>query len=168
MAVLADQSPYYWNLTDQVPGFWPTDLEAQRFKALLKASRITSYQDGEVILKEDKAAQPWLYFLLAGQVALLNEGKVQEILKRRGDAFGATEMIGASTPLVVAQAVGDTSCFSVNASQVRQVTGDDKMVFGCVIYRLFAETINASLRTANQNLAEAYQEIERLKADLEA
>ena len=158
----------YWNLTEQVPDFWLSDLESRRFSELLQASRIKTYPDGEVILAEHTAPQPRLFFLLSGQVALLKSGKLQHVLKRRGDAFGETSMIRGPAQPVTAQAVGETRCFDVDVQQVQRVSGDDKLVFGCIIYRLFAETVSLSLRDANEILTEAYQEIEQLEADLKA
>jgi len=163
-----DKNQNYWNLAEQVPDFWLSDLESQRFTELLTAGQIRSYQDGEAILNEDTTPQPWLFFLLSGQVALLRAGKLQHVLKRRGDAFGETSMIREPTQPITAQAVGDTRCFTVNVAQVQSVAGDDKLVFGCIIYRLYAETVSASLRDTNESLTEAYHEIEQLEANLKA
>ncbi len=162
----SDKNQHYWNLAEQVPDFWLSDLESKRFNELLKAGQIRSYQDGEAILSEDTTPQPWLFFLLSGQVALLRSGKLQHVLKRRGDAFGETSMIREPAQPITAQAVGETRCFTVNVTQVQSVAGDDKLVFGCIIYRLFAETVSASLRDTNESLTEAYHEIEQLEADL--
>ncbi len=161
-----DKNQHYWNLAEQVPDFWLSDLESQRFDELLKVSQIRSYQDGEIILNEDETLQPWLFFLLSGQVALLKTGKLQHVLKRRGDAFGETRMIREPAQPVTAQAVGETRCFTVDVTKVQGVAGDDKLVFGCIIYRLFAETVSTSLRDANESLTDAYHEIEQLEADL--
>ena len=163
-----DTTQTYWNLAEQVPDFWLSDLESQRFKELLEVSQIKRFQDGDVIIDEATSPQPLLFFLLSGQVALLKSGKVQTILKRRGDAFGEITLIREPAQAVTAQAVGETRCFAVDAPQVQSVSGDDKLVFGCIIYRLFAETVTASLRTTNENLTEAYQELEKLEADLKA
>ena len=163
-----DKTPSYWNLAEQVPDFWLSDLESQRFKELLKVSQVKHFQDGDVIIDEATSPQPLLYFLLSGQVALLKSGKVQTVLKRRGDAFGETTMIREPAHAITAQAVGETRCFAVDAPQVQRVSGDDKLVFGCIIYRLFAETVSTSLRTTNEFLTEAYEEIEKLESDLKA
>ena len=161
-----DKTPSYWNLAEQVPDFWLSDLESQRFKELLKISHIKRFEDGDVIINEATSPQPMLFFLLSGQVALLKSGKVQAVLKRRGDAFGETTLIRQLAQVITAQAVGETTCFAVDAPQVQRVSGDDKLVFGCIIYRLFAESVSASLRTTNKDLTEAYQKIEKLEADL--
>jgi hypothetical protein len=55
----------------------------------------------------------------------------------------------------------------VDAPKVQKISGDDKLAFGCIIYRLFAETVSTSLRSANENLTQAYHEIEKLEADLD-
>jgi len=163
-----DKDQTYLNLADQMPDFWLSDLESQRLDALLESSQIKSFQDGEVILTEETTPQPQLFFLLSGQVALLKAGKLQDVLKRRGDAFGETSMISDPAQPVTAHAVGETRCFTVNAPQVQGVAGDDKLVFGCIIYRLFAETVSASLRDTNESLSEAYHKIDKLEADLKA
>jgi len=153
----------FWVLDEKMPDAWFENLDAQRYKALLESSEIKIYADGEVILHEDTAQQPWLFFLLSGQVALLKAGKLLDVLKRRGDAFGATGMIGDPGQAATVQAVGETRCFMVDAFQIQRIAGDDKLVFGCILYRLFAETVGMSLRTTNQSLSEAYQELDQLK-----
>jgi len=160
--------PKYVQLAEQVPDFWLSDLESERFNELLKSSEIQTYQDGEVIIQETAASQPWLFFLLSGQVALLKAGKVQDVLKRRGDPFGETGMIQAPVKQLTAQAVGETRCFAVDAGQVERVAGQDKLAFGCILYRLFAETVADSLQDTDRNLAQAYQELEQLETDLQA
>ena len=54
---------------------------------LLNLSKIRQYEDGELILEEGNE-DPWLYFLISGEVKIMKDNEVLSVLKEKGDVFG--------------------------------------------------------------------------------
>ncbi len=141
------------------------DFEAGLLGGLLRLSKIREYKDGEIIIKEGDLDQ-WLYFLLSGQVKIVKDGRLLQILKRRGDVFGEMGMLGGLDRSASVYAIGATVCLTTDASRIESVSGNDRMAFGYILYRIFAEIVTERLRSTSENLVKAKTEIATLQEKL--
>jgi len=141
------------------------DFETGLLGGLLRLSKIREYKDGEIIIKEGDLDQ-WLYFLLSGQVKIVKDGRLLQILKRRGDVFGEMGMLGGLDRSASVYAIGATVCLTTDASRIESVSGNDRMAFGYILYRIFAEIVTERLRSTSENLVKAKTEIATLQEKL--
>ncbi len=138
------------------------DFETGLLGGLLRLSKIREYKDGEIIIKEGDLDQ-WLYFLLSGQVKIVKDGKLLQTLKRRGDVFGEMGMLGGLDRSASVYAIGATVCLTTDASRIESVSGNDRLAFGYILYRIFAEIVTERLRSTSENLVKAKSEIATLQ-----
>jgi CRP-like cAMP-binding protein len=120
---------------------------------LMAMSKIRKYNPGEKIF-EQGSADTWLYFLVYGQVRLMKDNQSVILLQRRGDIFGEMGAIECAPRSASAVAVGETVCLATDIYYIEQLTGTDKLAFGYVIYRVFAEVLAERLRTTTEELLE--------------
>jgi len=141
------------------------DFEMGALGGLLRLSKIREYADGEIIIKEG-ALDQWLYFLLSGQVKIVKAGKLLQTLKRRGDVFGEMGMLGGLDRSASVYAIGPTVCLTTDASRIENVSGNDRLAFGFILYRIFAEIVTERLRLTSDDLVKAKKEIAELNERL--
>ena len=120
---------------------------------LMAMSKIRKYNPGEKIF-EQGSADTWLYFLVYGQVRLMKDNQSVILLQRRGDIFGEMGAIECAPRSASAVAVGETVCLATDIYYIEQLSGTDKLAFGYVIYRVFAEVLAERLRTTTEELLE--------------
>ena len=132
-------------------------------KGILNLSKIRKYDPGELILGEGMY-DCWIYFLISGKVRIVKNDKDLSILQRPGDVFGEMGIIDGSPRSASAYAVDQTVCLVTDASYVDRLSGNDKIAFSCILYRIFSEILVNRLRVTNRGLIEAIEEIERLKS----
>ena len=138
------------------------DFETGILGGLLRLSKIREYRDGEIIIKEGDLDQ-WLYFLLSGQVKIVKDGRLLQTLKRRGDVFGEMGMLGGLDRSASVYAIGATVCLTTDASRIESVSGNDRLAFGFILYRVFAEIVTERLRSTSEDLVKAKKEIVTLQ-----
>lgn len=141
------------------------DFETRLLGSLLKLSKIREYKDGEEIIREGDLDQ-WLYFLLSGQVKIMKGRKQLQVLKRRGDVFGEMGMLGGLDRSASVYAMGPTTCLTTDAARVKEAAGTDRVAFGYILYRVFAEVVTERLRNTSTDLVKAKETIARLEAEL--
>jgi len=141
------------------------DFEMGILGGLLRLSKIREYADGEIIIKEGDLDQ-WLYFLLSGQVKIVKDGKLLQTLKRRGDVFGEMGMLGGLDRSASVYAIGATVCLTTDASRLESVSSNDRLAFGFILYRIFAEIVTERLRSTSEDLVKAKIEIATLQKKL--
>ncbi len=128
-----------------------SDEELER---LIEMSKIRRYRPGECIVKEGQS-ETWLYFLMYGQVRIVKNGKDVAILKRRGDIFGEMGAIDSGRRSASAYAIQDTVCLATDIFYIEKLTGNEKLAFGYVLYRLIAEILARRLRQTTEALIRA-------------
>lgn len=131
---------------------------------LLNVSKIRQYQDGEQILEEGNN-DPWLYFILSGEVNITKNGETLTSLKNRGEIFGEMGLLGDTQKTASAYAVGDTVCLTTDATQIEKVSKDDRLAFLYILYRVLAEIVTDRLKKTSDELVAAKKEIARLKGE---
>jgi CRP-like cAMP-binding protein len=123
-------------------------------QGLLKLSKIRKYTSGEQIIEEGKR-DSWIYFLIYGSVSVTKKGKTLSVLKRRGDVFGEMGILKGSARSASVYAIDDVVCLSTDTAYIDELSGDAKMAFCYVLYRIFAEVLADRLRLTNQKLIES-------------
>ena len=131
----------------KIPAFDP--FNRKELDALLKMSKLRVYEPGETIIKQGEI-DSWIYFLIYGLIAISKDGKEISRIKRRGDIFGEMRFIDDAPRSASAQALANTVCLAIDADLIRKLTGDDKIAFGYILYRIFSEILADRLRLMNK------------------
>jgi len=134
----------------------------EELKGVLRLSKIVKYDDGEQIIEEGHEDKR-IFFLVSGKTRVAKHDEVLSYLKRTGDVFGEMGIIDGSPRSASVCAMGETVCLVADASQVGRLSGKDRLVFGYVLYRIFAEILANRLRITSKELIAAKEEIRRLK-----
>ncbi|MFH1076702.1 MAG: cyclic nucleotide-binding domain-containing protein [Pseudomonadota bacterium] len=140
--------------------FNDSDLEG-----MLKLSKIRQYKPGEMILREGNY-DCWIYFLISGAVRIVKTEKEIGTLQRRGDVFGEMSVIDGSVRSASIYAVNDVVCLATDGSYIERLSGNDKVLFCYILFRIFSELLSERLRETSQDLVEARGEISELKKKL--
>ncbi len=147
-----------------IPGL--QKFEANRLGKLLLLSRIREYEEGEVIIKEGDN-DPWLYFLLAGEVRIEKKGVPIQNFVDAGEIFGEMSIIDSQKRSASVYAQTKTILLAVDTAATSRLTSDDEradlLIF---LYRIFAEYTTVRLRLTNEQLILAKKEVEELKNSL--
>ena len=136
----------------------------EELKGVLELSKIRKYQPGELILEEG-FFDCWIYFLVSGKVKVVKHGEDLSVLRRTGDVFGEMGIIDGSPRSASVYAVDEVVCLATDASYIDRLTGNDKIAFCYVLYRIFCEILANRLRITNVELIKAKEEIRRLTSD---
>ena len=131
-------------------------------KNILELSRIVKYEQGELIIEEG-GYDNWIYCLISGSVRIAKQGKEIKVLRRRGDVFGEMAAIDGSSRSASAYAIDDTMCLATDASYVDRLSGNDRLTFHCVMYRIFTEILAERLRDTTSELIRVREELDRLQ-----
>jgi len=141
-------------------------FEIKSLGKLLKLSKIREYEDGEIIIQEGDN-DPWLYFLLAGEISVKKENIEIASIDKRGEIFGEMRIIDSLSRSASVYAVGKTVCLAVDTSEQNKPSTDsdkeERLDFLLLLYRIFAEYMSVRLRLTNDELVKAKKLIERLK-----
>jgi CRP-like cAMP-binding protein len=141
------------------------NFETKSLQKLLRLSKIREYQDGEQIITEGDL-DPWLYFLLSGQLRISKEGMEIITIDKRGEIFGEMRIIDSMKRSASVYAIGKTICLAVDTSAKNRIsdqdTLDEKLDFLLLLYRIFAEYMSIRLRVTNEELITAKKKIKRL------
>ena len=126
--------------------FTQSDLQT-----LLNMSKLRTYKSGETIIQEGNI-DSWVYFLIYGKVKIVKKNKELTILQRKGDIFGEMRFIDSSPRSASVYADGDVACIAVDTEYVEKLTGNDKVAFGYIMYRVFSEILANRLRSLTKEL----------------
>ncbi len=132
-------------------------------EGLLTSSKAIKYEPGEVIIQEGQHDN-WIYFILSGKTGIQKEGETIGILKRQGDIFGEMGMIDGSPRSATITAIEETACLAIDASYANQLTGNDKVAFNCILYRVISQVLAGRLRMADKEIVTLKDEVAMLKA----
>lgn len=126
-------------------------FEDQELVTLMEMSKIRKYKSGECIVEEGRS-DTWIYFLMMGKVTISKNGKQVAELTRKGEVFGEMGAIDSSRRSASAFASGNTVCLATDIFYIEKLTGNDKVAFGYVLYRLLAEILSRRLRQTTEEL----------------
>ena len=133
-------------------------------KGILQVSKIRKYKPRELILEEG-FFDCWIYFLVSGKVRVVKHGEDLSVLRRTGDVFGEMGIIDGSPRSASVYAVDEVVCLATDASYIDRLTGNDKVAFCYVLYRIFCEIMANRLRITNDELIKAKEEIKNLRSE---
>ena len=133
----------------KIPVFGP--FSEDELNKLMEMSKLRVYEPGETIIRQ-REIDSWIYFLIYGNVSIVKDGKEITRIKRRGDIFGEMRFINSAPRSASAQAIANTVCLAIDAEHIEKLSGDDKIAFGYILYRIFSEILADRLRLMNQEL----------------
>jgi CRP-like cAMP-binding protein len=137
-------------------------FETKNLGKMLNLSKIRKYEDGEQIITEGDR-DPWLYFLLAGEVRVTKDGEDISTLNRVGDIFGEMRLLDTLSRSASVFAVGKTTCLAVNTeAQDRIPSEDENTNFLILLYRVLAEYVSIRLRLSNEELVKTKKQLKAL------
>jgi len=129
-------------------------FDDQELNRLLEMSKIRKYKAGECIVEEG-LSDTWLYFLMYGRIKITKQGKEVALLSRRGEVFGEMGALDSSRRSASAHAVTDTVCLATDIFYLEKLTGNEKLAFGYVFYRLMSEILSRRLRQTTEAFIQA-------------
>ncbi|MGM0453278.1 MAG: Crp/Fnr family transcriptional regulator [Thermodesulfobacteriota bacterium] len=129
---------------------------------LLTVSKIESFKDNDVIIEEN-SRDSRVFYLIAGKVKVMKNGRELILLRRTGDVFGEMGVISGIGRSASVFAVGQATCLSVNLAHVNHLNETSRLTFKYLIYRSFAEIMANRLKTTTDELIQTKEELEQLK-----
>lgn len=133
------------------------DFSEKDLKGILELSKIRKYDPGEVILEEG-SYDCWIYFLISGKIKVAKHNESLSILRRTGDVFGEMGIIDGSPRSASVSAIDETVCLATDSSFIDRLTGEDKIAFSCILYRVFSEILANRLRLTSEELIMAKED----------
>ncbi len=147
-----------------IPGL--KEFETRNLAKLLRLSKIREYEDAELIIREGDN-DPWLYFLLSGELVIKKRNVEIGRINQIGEIFGEMRIIDSQTRSASVYAVGKTVCLCVDTSAKGRLTSsperDERLDFLLLLYRIFAEYMSIRLRATNDELLRAKMEIKEIR-----
>ena len=135
----------------------------EQLKEFLQLSKIRNYESGELILEEG-LFDSWIYFIVSGKVRIVKQGEELSVLRRIGDIFGEMSIIDGSLRSASVYAVEKTVCLVTDVSYINRLTGNDRVAFCYILYRIFAEILANRLRLTSEELIKEKEENRRLRS----
>lgn len=129
-------------------------FDEKDLQGALQLSKMRKYEPGELILEEG-SHDNWIYFLVSGKVRIVKYGKQLTVLSRRGDVFGEMGVIDGSARSASAYAIDETVCLATDSSYIDKLSGNDKLAFCYILFRVFAEVLANRLRVTSEELIKA-------------
>ncbi len=129
-------------------------FDDQELVKLLEMSKIRKYKPGECIVEEGRS-DTWIYFLMYGQIQITKKGKEVTVLSNKGEVFGEMGALDSSRRSASAFALTDVVCLATDIFYLEKLTGNEKLAFGYVFYRLMTEILSRRLRQTTEALVKA-------------
>jgi len=126
-------------------------FEEEELVKLLEMSKIRKYKPGEYIVREGQS-DTWLYFLMYGRIQISKKGKEVTVLADKGEIFGEMGALDSSRRSASALAITDTVCLATDIFYMERLSGEEKIAFGYVFYRLMTEILSRRLRQTTDEL----------------
>lgn len=137
-------------------------FDEQDLKELLRISKITRYEPGELIIEENKYAG-WIYYLITGRVRIVKNDTDSATLRRTGDVFGDLGPMGSGDLTASVYAVDETTCLKFNISKIDGLPNENRFVFRYAIFRGFAEVLAKRLSITTEKYLKTKEELDRLR-----
>lgn len=141
-------------------------FETKSLSRLIKLSKVRHYEDGETIIKEGDT-DPWLYFLLSGEISIMKDNHSIAKMDRQGEMFGEMRFLDNLKRSTSVVAVGPTVCLAVNtAGTARLTSAGDAGNFLLMLYQVTSEYVSTRLRLTTEELVKTKNQVELLKHKL--
>ena len=148
-----------------IPGLH--NFEAQKLGGLLRLSKIRTYFEGEVIMRQGDE-DPWLYFMLSGSVKIEKDEVEIARLKKPGEIFGEMRIITGQSRSASIFALEKTMCLAVDTSaKDRLQNQDERTELLLFLFKIFSEYTSARLRLTNEELIKCKKQLIKLGVEQE-
>lgn len=137
------------NALKQIPSL--NQFKESELRLLLQKSKIQKYRQGERIIKEGSSGA-WVYILVYGRIDIVKNGRIITTTDRRGELIGEIGAIDGAVRSASVMATEDTVCLATDTRQITRMSGNDRLAFGYILYRVFAETLAERLRVTTREL----------------
>jgi CRP/FNR family cyclic AMP-dependent transcriptional regulator len=142
------------------------NFETKSLSRLIKLSKVRQYEDGEVIIKEGDT-DPWLYFLLSGEVRVVKDKHDITKLNRQGEMFGEMRFLDNLSRSTSVVAIGPTVCLAINTTGTSRLSSAGEAGnFLLMLYRVISEYVSTRLRLTTEELIKTKDQVEMLKHKL--
>ena len=142
------------------------NFETKSLSRLIKLSKVRQYEDGETIIQEGDT-DPWLYFLLSGEVRVVKDNHDITRMNRQGEMFGEMRFLDNLSRSTSVLAVGPTVCLAVNTTgTTRLSSAGEAGNFLLMLYQVTSEYVSMRLRLTNDELVKTKNQVELLKHKL--
>ena len=142
------------------------NFETKSLSRLIKLSKVRQYEDGEIIITEGDT-DPWLYFLLSGEVRIVKDNHEITRMNRQGEMFGEMRFLDNLSRSTSVVASGPTACLAVNTTgTARLSSAGEAGNFLLMLYQVISEYVSMRLRLTNDELIKAKNQVELLKHKL--
>lgn len=142
-------------------------IDPKYLAKMAELSRVRRYDPGDTIIREGDWDN-WIYFLINGRVAVKKESEEVAVLSRAGDLFGEMRIMDGAIRCCSVSALEETTALAIDVSRMDKITGNDRVAFGCVMYKVFALLLAHRLRQSDDELVRLKRENEDLKKQLAA
>ncbi|MBW2661637.1 MAG: cyclic nucleotide-binding domain-containing protein [Deltaproteobacteria bacterium] len=131
-------------------------------RGIVKLSKIRKYNPGELIMTEG-SYDNWIYFVVSGKVKIVKQDRELSVLKRRGDVFGEMGIIDGSARSASVYGVDEGTCLTADVSYIDRLSGNDKLAFCYILYRVFSQILANRLRYTTDELIRLKEEMTLIK-----
>jgi len=125
---------------------------------LFESSPLQEYDNGEYLIKQG-ALDDLMFILLSGELEIIRDKTVINTLDRIGEVIGEMRLISSEKRSASVRAKGRVECLAINTSYLDGHRTNPKSVLFYIFSRILADR----LKKKNQELADARNEIKRLK-----
>jgi CRP/FNR family cyclic AMP-dependent transcriptional regulator len=122
-----------------------TTFSTEDILSFLDAGKLLEYSKGEEILIEGKKGFH-VYFLLAGEVKIVKNGKEVKVLRRTGELFGEMGFIEGTEGSASVTALKKTLVLRLDSAILGKDPDAKELALAYTLYRLFCEVLADRLR----------------------
>lgn len=143
-----------------IPAF--QDFDDERLKALLRVSKIQTFDAHEVIIHEG-LTENCMFILISGSVKVAKDHDTILRLRRGGDIFGEMGMLDARPRSATVTSLQQTTCLVLDAARLEELRDAGRDSFHAAIYRMFAQILAYRLRVTTEQYLTVKKELAELK-----
>ncbi|MCP3898760.1 MAG: cyclic nucleotide-binding domain-containing protein [Desulfobacteraceae bacterium] len=125
---------------------------------LFELSPLQEYKNGEYVIRQGEI-DDCMYILLFGEIEIVRDKAVINTLSEIGEVVGEMRLISNEKRSASVRAKGRVECLAINTSYLDGERSGPKSI----LFYIFSRILANRLKTHNQKLADARNEIKRLK-----
>ena len=132
-------------------------------RSFMEMGSLREYEPGEIIIKQGDL-DCWVYFLLSGNLDVIQDEHVIGKIKNRGELFGEMGVIDGSPRSTSVKAIKKPIVLGVDASLMERKEKANDLVFCYTLYRMFAEVLADRLRELTKENTRLRSELRRFQS----
>jgi len=121
---------------------------------VVRMSKIRKYEKDEIIILEG-SSDPWIYFLVHGELDVNHQGIAVHKLNRFGDMFGEMGLIDGGPRSATVKACTPALCLALDASLFSRMEESNRIALKNAFNQTICENMAERLREANKKVAES-------------